>query len=383
MRDARYSFLAANVRYTDGRDVEWIPDDTLIRFPGLSVGIIGVATTVTPQTTKSANVRDLRFLEPAPIVDERARALRARGANLVVVVAHIGAFCGRDGASDCRGEIVDLANQTTEKIDAIVSGHTHSFVDAVIRGIPIVQSRSSGRSVAVIDIPLGARTASDTVAARVRDVLPDSLPPEPRAAEIARRALSAVADKVNRSVATIAEPMRRTGEQYALGNLIADAMRWAGKGDVAVMNNGGIRADMQAGPATYGSLYEIQPFANTLYRVRIRGSDLLAYLEKRVARAQPSDHFSGVVVSYSTARPVGSRIESVTVGGRPLDPQAEYSVVMNDFMFTGGDGHDLAKTAISSEPVNVIDLDSLMDYLRSQPQPVRAPAETRLNAVRP
>src|SRR5918999_1374360 len=93
MRDARYAILGANVTYADGRDVPWIRDDTLVAVRGVRVGIIGVATVETPRVTLAAHVRDLRFVDPVPIVHHRAAALRGRGAHLVVVIAHAGAFC--------------------------------------------------------------------------------------------------------------------------------------------------------------------------------------------------------------------------------------------------------------------------------------------------
>ena len=109
----------------------------------------------------------------------------------------------------------------------------------------------------------------------------------------ARRAAS-VAARVNQPVGTIGSAMRREGNQYALGNLIADAERAAGHADVAVMNNGGIRADLPAGPATYGTLFEVQPFGNVLYRVTVRGDDLRRYLERIVGGREPRVHVSGV-----------------------------------------------------------------------------------------
>ena len=97
MRQARYAILGANVQYADGRDVPWIRDDTLVEVSGVRVGIVGVATVETPRVTLATNVRDLRFVDPVPIVIEHARSLRARGAHLVVVVAHAGAFCDDEG----------------------------------------------------------------------------------------------------------------------------------------------------------------------------------------------------------------------------------------------------------------------------------------------
>jgi 2',3'-cyclic-nucleotide 2'-phosphodiesterase (5'-nucleotidase family) len=375
MREARYALLAANVRYADGRDVPWIRDDTMIVRGPLRIGVIGVATVATPTTTRASNVADLRFIDPVPVVDSLARRLRARGADYVVVVAHAGAFCDRDGASACSGEIVDFARRLGEPVDAIVSGHTHSLVDATVRGVPIVQARSSGTAVAVIDLgPDGERH-------QVRDVLTDSLA---ASAPVARRvadAVARVAPVVNRPVATIADDLNRTGSEYRLGNLIVDAMRAEGRADVAVTNNGGIRANLRAGPATYGSLFEVQPFANQLYRLTITGTALQAYLEKLVAR-RPNVHVSGATITYDSTAAAGSRIVSVRLAdGSSIQPDKRYTLVLNDFLATGGDGLGLSAAAVRTEVLPIVDLDALVSYLRALPQPVQAPTDRRLIAV--
>jgi 2',3'-cyclic-nucleotide 2'-phosphodiesterase (5'-nucleotidase family) len=380
MRQARYPVLGANVQFADGRDVDWIPGDTLLTVGALKVGVIGVSTVETPRTTMAANVADLRFVDPAPIVDAHARALRARGADAVVVVAHAGAFCDRSGASNCNGEIVDLARRVTERVDAIVSGHTHSLVAARVNGIPIIQARSHGRAVGVIDIPLGEGEASITV----RDVLADSVTPDPAVDSLVKRVVAAVAAEMSRPIAQIVEPLRRSGRQYALGNLIADAQRAAGRADVAVMNNGGIRADLQAGQATYGSIFEVQPFGNTLYRVTVRGSDLRAYLERLVGRDQLNAHVSGVNVVYVPTKPSGSRISTIRMAdGRAFRDDATYTLVLSNFLLGGGDGLGLAADAIKTELLNVPDIDALVSYVRAQRQPLRVSFEARLTAALP
>ncbi len=377
MREARYAILGANVRYADGSDVPWIRDDTLVTRGALKVGVIGVATTATPSTTKASNVADLRFLEPAPIVDSLARRLRSRGADYVVVIAHAGAFCDRDGATSCNGEIIDLARALKEPVDAIVSGHTHSLVDATIAGIPVVQARSSGTAIDVVDLGPAGSTHS------VRDVVADSLAADPEIEAIVSGAVAAVAPFVNRPVATIATDLQRTGNEYPLGNLIADAMRAGGKGDVAVMNNGGIRANLRAGQATYGSLFEIQPFGNILYRVTVDGAALRLYLEKLVAR-RPNVHISGVTIQYDSTRSAGSRIVSARLSdGRDIRTDARYALILNDFLATGGDGLGVTAGALKTEILQIADLDALVAYLRTQPQPVRAPTDIRFILVPP
>jgi 2',3'-cyclic-nucleotide 2'-phosphodiesterase (5'-nucleotidase family) len=379
MREARYALLAANVRDAAGKPVPWIRADTLVTRGDLKIGVVGVATVATPSTTRASNVANLRFLDPAPIVDSLTRRLRSRGADYVVVVAHAGAFCDRNGAANCNGEIVDFARQLHERVDAIVSGHTHSLVDTEVNGIPIVQSRSSGTAFSVIELGPVSTTHE------VRDVVTDSLPADPTVATMVRTAVARVAPLVDRPVATIAADLNRDGPQYPLGNLVADAMRAAGKGDVAVMNNGGIRANLRAGPATYGSLFEVQPFANILYRVTVPGAALRGYFEKLVAK-KPNVHISGAAVTYDSTRPPGSRVTSVRMGdGSTLRDDRRYTIILNDFLATGGDGLGLTTGALRTEILPIVDLDAFVSYLRTRPQPVRGPSPTdaRLIAVGP
>jgi 2',3'-cyclic-nucleotide 2'-phosphodiesterase (5'-nucleotidase family) len=384
IRQAPYAILGANVQFTDGRPVPWLRADTIVQRGGVRIGVVGLATTETPSTTRASNVKGLRFDSLAPVIDAHARSLRQRGAEVVIVVAHSGAFCDRPAPGEstptCRGEIVDVAKALTEKVDAIVSGHTHSLVNTVMNGIPIVQARSSGRALGIIDLPLGG--GAPTI--QVREVVADSAGPAPAAVDsVVRRAVAAVASRVNRRVAEIADDMpRESDEQYALGNLLADAQRWAGKGDVAIMNNGGIRADLRRGVATYGSLFEIQPFGNTLYKITVRGRDLRDYFEKLVSGPRVRMHVSGVTVTYDPRRAAGSRLVSLaTPDGRPLDDDRLYAMILNDFLVTGGDGVDLARRAAAVTPLNIVDLDALVGYLGTLPQPVRAPDEERFRAA--
>ena len=380
MRQARFAMLGANVRYADGRDVEWIPDDTIVDRGGVRIGVVGIATPQTPSTTKSANVAGLRFDDPAPVVDAHAKSLRARGADLVVVVTHEGAFCTRDAG--CRGEVTDLAERITEPVDAIVAGHSHTLLNLVVKGVPIVQTRSSGRAIAVVDLPLD-RAARATALHEVRAVVTDSIVPDAAIDSLVRAATASVASLVSKRIATVAETMDRRGTQFALGNLIADAQRAAARADIGIMNNGGIRTDLRAGDATYGSLFEIQPFDNQLVRVTVRGADLRAYLEGLVSGQGARVHVSGVVVQYDSTRAVGSRVLAAQVGGTPLDDARTYTVAYTDFLATGGDGRGFPERAvIRQEPVNVSDLEALIAFLSARPGGiVRPDAAPRLVPV--
>jgi 2',3'-cyclic-nucleotide 2'-phosphodiesterase (5'-nucleotidase family) len=369
MRDARFSIMGANVRYADGRDVEWIPNDTIVVRGRARIGIIGLSTQQTPTTTRPQNVAHLRFVEPAPVVDAHARSLRARGATHVIVVGHVGGFCG----STCGGEVFDLARALTEPVDAIISGHSHSLLNTTVKGVPIVQARSSGRAIEVLDVPLSGPGAG----AEVRPVLTAQITRDPAAAAIVASWTARVAGEFSQPVAVLSERLTRTGQQHALGNLIADAQRAAAGADVAVMNSGGIRADLAAGQITYGQIFEVQPFDNTLVRVTMRGADLRRYLQQIVARGRPNAHVSGASIVYSRDSAGAGRIDTLLVAGRPVEDAASYTVSINDFMAAGGDGLGPPPAAIV-EPLRILDRNALRDYLSRLPQPVDVPRTTRI-----
>lgn len=378
MREAHYPILGANVRDPSGKDVPWIPNDTIVQRGPFKVGIIGVIRRETAVTAFPENVAGLDFVDAVPIIDSIAPTLRARGADFVILIGHIGARCDANG-QNCREEAVDITRRVKAKLDAVVSGHSHTIVNTEVSGIPLVQAYMSGRAIDVVDLYTSGAPATH----EVRQVYPDSIAPDPEATAIvaaARQQVDRINPRVNRIVAQIARTMPKAGNQHPLGNLIADGMRVVGGGEVAVMNNGGIRTSLHAGTASYGTLFEVLPFGNKLMRVRVRGSDLRAYFARALTRG-PDMHVSGARIVYHTGDNPG--LDSVTIHGSPLDDQAIYLVVINDFMASGGDRLGFGPAAISTTPTNIVDIDAFVAYLGSLPQPVPEPTEPRIILRRP
>lgn len=378
MRDERYDVLAANVRYADGRDVPWIRDDTLIVRGGFRIGVIGLLTRSTTTSAKASMIQGLRFDDPAPIVDSLTADLRRRGANTVVVVAHMGGFCDQEGTTNCRGEIFDMVRALKQPIDAVIAGHSHTIINTVLNGVPIVQAYSSGTAIDVVDIASDRTSPRTPTRHEVRSVYTDSVTPDAWVAQRVAAAEQAVAAKASAVVATVATELPGT-DASPLGDLVADAMRAAGHADFGVMNHGGIRAALHAGTVRYGDVFAVSPFGNVLYKITAKGADMRRYFEKVVGGRTPNAWVSGVRISYDSTRAPGSRITSLTlVDGRPFDDAATYSVVINDFMLTGGSGLGFPGQPVSSEPININDLDALIAYLKALPQPVTVVQERRV-----
>ena len=385
MREAKYPFLSANITNSAGTArPDWATPWKLVTKGGVKIAVIGVTTTETPTSTAARNVQGLAFGNDAQAVKRYLPEARA-GADYVVVVAHAGAACdsstGGGNVASCHGEIIDFARQLDSgSVDLIVAGHTHLRVNTTVNGIPIIEAQSSARSIGVVDlVRSGGRRA-----VRMQLVTPyvDQVKPDVGLTELVGGQQQAVRNLTERVVARIKVPLTRDGDEYGLGRLIADAQRAAGRADVAIMNNGGIRADLPEGAINYGQVYRVQPFGNRLVRLTVKGSVLQAALEQCVAGRDhlPDCHIAGAEVWYDARKDPGRRISRIRVNGQDLDGGRTYTLVVNDFMSTGGSGFRMLIGA-PREDLDVVDVDALTRYLGVLRTPVEAPNDARFHGA--
>jgi 2',3'-cyclic-nucleotide 2'-phosphodiesterase/3'-nucleotidase/5'-nucleotidase len=378
MREAKYPFLSANITNTAGTArPEWVTPWTVVTKGNVKIAVIGLTTITTPTTTTPRNVQGLAFSPGAQAIKRYLPAARA-AADYVIVTAHEGAIC--DSVA-CRGEIIEIARQLDSgSVDVIVAGHSHWRVNTVVNGIPIVEAQSSGRSIGVVDL---VRAAGNRREARIQLVTPyaDQVKPDGALVETIGRQQQAMLNLTSRIVGRLKFPLKREGDEYGLGRLIADAQRSAGRADVAIMNNGGIRADLPEGTINWGQLYQVQPFTNRLVRLTVKGEVLQAALEQCVAGREglPGCHISGVEVWFDARKPVGRRIGRVRLeDGNGIDKNRTYTLTLSDFMATGGSGFGML-VGHPSQDLDITDIDALIRYLGVLRAPVEAPAEARFH----
>jgi 5'-nucleotidase len=139
-------------------------------------------------------------------------------------------------------------------------------------------------------------------------------------------------------------------EECSMGNLVADAIldRAASQGaTIAIQNGGGLRATIDEGEITMGEVLTVLPFSNTMATVEISGADVIDALENGVSDIENGagrfPQVAGLQYAYTLANPVGERISDVMIdnGGEwvPIDEDATYIIVTNNYMRGGGDGY--------------------------------------------
>ncbi len=270
--EARFPLLAANViDAKTGKPVAWpgVEPSAIVDAAGVKIGLVGAVTLATPRTTLPANVAGLEFLPLAKTLAREARGLRARGAKIVIAVVHEGGACGdfsdpaRLDSCDAKSAIFAVARELPKgSVDAIVAGHTHQAITQRVAGVPIIESYANGRAFGRVDLTV-ERKSGKLVASHIdkphdlcqvgrgESCRPGDYEGSPVHAsdELARlnaAAFAAVESKGAESLnVEVLRPLpNRRNQENALGNLLADLMRAARPGDVALLNGGSLRAPL-------------------------------------------------------------------------------------------------------------------------------------------
>jgi 5'-nucleotidase len=365
--EAPYPFLSANLldRASGQRAVLGTADrpvlpTVILERAGVRIGVVGITTEQTLTTTIAANVDDLAMRPLADAVSEHARALRAEGVDVVLVAAHAGGRCERfddphDLAScEADQEIMELAQALgPDAVDAIVAGHTHQGMAHEVNGIAIVESFSYGRAFGRIDLTYDL--AADRLVERVIRPPTDICRPadcadasyegrpivaDPRVEAITVAATARAAElRASPLGVALGTAIPRDGDaESALGNLFTDLMRAARPdADVALYNGGGLRADLPAGPLTYGAFYEALPFDNRFAFVRMTAGDLSRMLLRNATHDGSFLSVSGVRATFACSETEQVRVTLTRDDGRPLAPETPLTVVVSDFLALGGD----------------------------------------------
>ncbi len=194
---------------------------------------------------------------------------------------------------EVQGRLREIVRELGPGVDVIVSAHSHRLTNLLLAGrdgrpILVTQARSAGTAFSEIDLTLDAATG-EVVAKSARIVTPwadegPGLKPDRRVAKRVEAAQRVTSVQEARVVGTAAAPIPRapnSSGESALGNLIADAQRAAAGTDFAFMNAGGVRNDLDAGPITWGELYAVQPFGNTVMRLTMTGEQVLRLLDQQ------------------------------------------------------------------------------------------------------
>ena len=397
---ANFRFLAANVVRDSGEPM--FPAYSIKKFGNIKVGFIGMTLEGTPDIVSPAGIRNLQFLDEAETANRYAAELRnEHGVRAIVVLLHEGGvptpFAGIN-ACNVSNPILDIVNRTSDAVDLFVTGHTHQPYNCVIDGRPVTSASSFGRLVTDIDFQLDHQT-KDIRNVSVNNVIVTRTLGALDVQALIDRYNIRVAPIRDRVIGNLSAPLNRvpdTSGENPAGNAIADAQLFASRSEGAVaafMNPGGVRAEIDAGPVTYGEAFAMQPFGNNLTTITLTGAQLYEMLKqqfcgaatRRILLPSATVHYTW---DASLAPALGTACASaqspvvpgsLTIDGTPVVNATSYRITVNSFLADGGDSFPVLPTG-TNRVGGVVDTDAFQQYLAANPN-LAPPALSRIDVI--
>ena len=352
-----YDLLAANYDF-EAWDLPWatelekmVKPSNIYELDGLRVGVIGLANVSSLNSIyDESNSLGIQVEEPGTVIPREAAKLRSQGADLIVVVSHM-------GLDDDQEQALQMSD-----IDIFIGGHHHVAINPPLvitneetgKRIPVVHSGAFAKFVGRLDvvvrdgevlshkyklIPVDSMTVTAAEeSAEINDIL------EEYAEELATNY------NTDQVIAYASEKLTRygsTGGDSMLGNFASEAMRFypGVETEIALTNTLGIRADIPPGEITIDDLFNSMPFDNTITTMFLSGrevQELLDYVSDRSTErgCQSQAQVAGIQFTMD-CNPEDPHAKDILINGQPLDLDGTYELATNNYIANGGSGFEV------------------------------------------
>ncbi|XP_075233334.1 protein 5NUC-like [Lycorma delicatula] len=397
--------VACNIDLSEEEDLQ-IPELTsslVLNVNGTDIGIIGY---VTPQTKTISKAGGVIFLDEVACVSREAAKLKAKGVNILIALGH-------------SGFEMDLKiAQFVPDLDLVVGGHSNTFLytgkdhpdtENPVGYYPTIVTQSSGRKVPVVQayaytkylgyLLIDFKDDGEMIYTEGNPILLnhkyEQAPEVQYELEYWREK---VEEKTREKIGV--SKVQLDGDNFYcrlrecnLGNLVTDAIidynaklyngekGWT-DAPISMISSGAIRksVELEEDVMTLGDIMTALPYNNEIYKIQIRGQDLLQALEWNVAKYNTSHkgwsgcflQISGMQVTYNITEDPGNRVVSIKLrcGAckvpryTPLVTTKVYTVLTSKLIAEGGDGYTIIKQKrLAANPIGVTDTKAIMEYV--------------------
>ena len=392
LKQANFPYITCNIERKDGKPLEL---ENTVKYKifekdGIKIGITGISTIFTPQTT-AGDVSDYNFLEYKPLVIKYSKKMRDEGANIVILLAHAGINCksknqqdyqklritqASDNNDECYGnEILDLINELPkDTIDAVYAGHVHKSAHSFVKGVPILQNsfhaltfnigyftfdkntKNLIKEKTVIEGPVPVCSRIFSKSQNCKFIHGNSEKIFQENGQLTEfefhgtiiKPVSKVMDMLNsyrklvnkakmKVVMTTDVLMKKeVNKNSPLANFACDMVKNITKSDFCIMNQGMFRASWQPGDISFYKYYEMFSLSNNIVTTKVSGSQLKRIM-KILNCGRKAFYATSGLTSYVVNKPKKCLIKVTKSNGDKIDNDLEYTIVSNDYFLKGGD----------------------------------------------
>ena len=369
----------------------------------VKLGIIGLATKETIASTNT-KIDDLFFDDYVKIIEEESNKLKAKGANAIIVIGHLGLYCRNDpdevkleykyrdiklNQSHCRetDEAYKLLHKLKNNtIDILLAGHRHDVTHHWVNGFPVMSNDRNGKYAQIVYLPFDRKT-KELINDKI--VFEGPLPvcekifsikkicdlpvitneeyekygklkqfkfhnklieKDSTITDIANN-YSDLFNEYDRDVLTHTEEHFEGSKEHEtnMGNFYTDFLRHISGADIALINGGAFRTPFYRGNITNATVYSFDPFGNDIVKFQAYGKEIIRML--RQLQSSDKGFYPTSGLRMTVRKNPSKKLLSIKLwdgyNEEDIDDERLYTIVSNDFCFPlepdeiGGD--DFAK----------------------------------------
>jgi len=291
LSDAKY--LGCNIEYlgeNENKLKDLVPYE-IVEYGNTKVAFIGVTTPYSISSSTPTHfmendgyvygfLQDDSGSELYACVQKCVDECQEEGADYIIVMSHLGD--GDEYAPFSSNALV----KATEGIDVVLDGHAHSVVPYAI------EKNKEGKDVIISSTGTKLSNIGQLTITTEGEIYTELISDYTKKDETIQKYIDVIQatyeEDLKEVVATsevVLSGYTESGvrlvrnRETTIGNFCADAYRYVAKADIALVNGGGVRADLPVGEITYGDLFAVHPFGNTLCVVEATGQEILDCLE--------------------------------------------------------------------------------------------------------
>ena len=332
--------LAANISLKNG-EKPFLEND-IVEMDGIKVGVFGLTT---PETINMIDEKSVEFKDPVDIAKEQVKDLKNKGAELVILLCHLGIFENDKGhrSYDVRDNV--------EGIDLIIDGHSHSTLERIkqVDGKAIITSTGEySKNLGVVKIKLD-NGKKEITPSNVNFSQLESLEEDKEVSELINRIkkdqepiLKEIVGKSEIELDGKRSSVR--SKETNLTKFVTNAILKQTGAQLVLISGGSFKAGINKGNITYEDVIKIFPFSDCAVTKKVKGEDIVKSLEKSLSATSEQlyiPQIAGITCTFDPKASTSSRVKSVKINGKDIDLQESYILATSDLVAQGGLGYDL------------------------------------------
>ncbi|QHP79584.1 bifunctional UDP-sugar hydrolase/5'-nucleotidase UshA [Pectobacterium carotovorum] len=397
---AKFPLLSANI-YQKSTSQRLFKPYALFDKQGVKIAVIGLTTDDTAKLGNPEYFTDIEFRNPSTEAKQVVEQLRkSEKPDVIIAATHMGHYDDGNHGSNAPGDVEMARSLPAGYLDMIVGGHSQDPVCMAqenkkqvdyVPGTPcapdrqngtwIVQAHEWGKYVGradftfrngelklehyqLIPINLKKKVEKDGKTERVfytHEIMQDSdvmkmlTPFQEKGQEQLGIKIGSVKGKLE------GDRNQVRFRQTNLARVLLSAQLERAGADFAIMSGGGVRDSIESGDITYKDVLKVQPFANTLVYVDMKGSDVEKYLAVAANKKVDSGAYAQFLNVSLTAD--GQGVQNVKIKGEPLQADKVYRMATLNFNAMGGDGYPRLDNLPGYVNMGFVDAEVLKQYI--------------------